>query len=399
MYGKDHRRVFLVDADMVLARLVRSDELSFGEFDQMLNELLFQVTPQSSATSREQQYRESPIYAYGELVDILCARGQHLLALELESFWNRFLATGNMSLLCGYKMDSFRELQVENVFDHICHSHTAVMPTEKYSALPTEEQKLAMIATLQVKEMKLQQTQPPHWSHGKSERRIRYREQFVDTLCHELRNPVSGIVGNVELLQVGLDARQAILHHRDGEDNLRLSSADVVLLQDQLAVDFVSVDAIAACAEHMKTVSDNVLSLSKLEEGKVELDKILFEPKDTIISVMKMFAIIAQKKGLQLLHDLPDEKVEVLGDRGRLAQVIVNLISNAVKFTSTGSITVQLRSLGPSLINAGFSTFKVVVRDTGRGLSRDEISMLFQRFAQPRSTSFAEDGGTGLGLY
>jgi signal transduction histidine kinase/CheY-like chemotaxis protein len=400
LWAHGHRRVFLIDADVVISRLVEGNDLHIDELETMMKEMWSQLTPNSTSKVEQDHYQATPVYAYGELVDILCARGQHLLALELETFWNNFMATRNMTLLCGYKMDSFRDLQVEHVFDHICHSHVAVAPTERYSSLGSEEEKLTMIATLQVKVMKLRR--PSLAYRGSEERKVRYREQFMDTMCHELRNPVSGIVGNVELLQTGLDVRQAILrpnHGGRGDKDIRLSNEDVMALQDQLCDDVVSVDAIAACAEHMKTLSDNVLSLSKLEEGKVELEKTSFDPKDTIRSVMKMFSTIAQKKGLQLHQDLPKDDFRVLGDPGRLAQVIVNLISNAIKFTNTGSITVQLRCLGQSRITNNFSTFKVVVQDTGRGLSQDEISTLFQRFSQPRSTSFAKDGGTGLGLY
>ena len=402
VYGRGQRRVFLIDADLIVAKFVQGDELLLGDFDTMLKELVSQSLPISTTNPQQDSYRATPIYAYGELVDILCARGQHVLALELEFFWNRFLAAENMTLLCGYKMESFRDLEVENVFNHICQSHTSVTPTEMYSNLNSPEEKLVMIAALQVKAMKLQQTELSDWSRGKDERRIRYRERFVDALCHELRNPVSGIVGNVELLQGGLDVRQAVLrpcYGDDGEEGIRLSHADIVLLQDQLAGDVISVDAIAACTEHMKTISDNVLSLSKLEEGRVVLEKVSFDARNTIISVVKMFSTVARKKGLQIHQDVPAEGFLVVGDPGRLAQVIINLVSNAVKFTTTGSITVQLRSLGRSLINDNLSTFRVVVRDTGRGLSQDEISILFQRFAQPPSTSFGKDGGTVLGLY
>lgn len=400
-YRKGERRVLLVDADSVVARLVLGNELKAGEFDKMLGELFLQLNLESSSDSQQRRH-EAPIHAYGELVDILCARGQHLLALDLEALWNRALDAGNISLLCGYKMDSFHGLQVEKVFDHICNSHGAVAPTEMYSSLATMEQKLAMVAALQQKATVLRSKQPVHGPSREAEQRIRHREQYVDMLCHELRNPVGAVVGNVELLQVGLDVRQAILRPHGGgrgDDDYVLSNADVVSLRDQLADDFVSVEAIAACAEHMKTVSDDVLALSKLQDGKVILEKVPFDPRATVTSVIRMFSTLAHKKGIKLVEDLPTEKLLVVGDQGRLAQVIVNLLSNAVKFTDTGSITVQLRSLGPSLINCASTTFKVVVRDTGRGLSQDEISMLFQRFAQPPTTSFTRDGGTGLGLY
>jgi signal transduction histidine kinase/DNA-binding NarL/FixJ family response regulator len=396
---RGQRRVFLVDGDKLLAQLVSGSELDMVEFDTVLHELLSQLMPASSA---DLQRLELPIYAYGELVDILCARGQHLLALELESCWNRLLATRNIWLLCGYKMGSFCGLEADCVFDQICHSHTTVTPTEMYSKLSTTQEQLALIAALQQKAMKLYSKEPLNRSDSKAEQQIRYREQFIATICHELRNPVAGLVGNVELLQEGLDLRQAILNpHRADlrEDVFSISNSDVASLRYQLAGDMISVDAIAVCAEQMKTVSDDVLSLSKLEEGKVVLEKVQFDPKITIASVIKIFSTIAQKKGVSIFEDLPAERFLVVGDPGRLAQVITNLISNAIKFTQSGSITVQLRPLGTLPGNHGCLSFKVTVRDTGRGLSRQDISLLFQRFAQPPSASFGRDGGTGLGLY
>jgi signal transduction histidine kinase/CheY-like chemotaxis protein len=259
-----------------------------------------------------------------------------------------------------------------------------------------------LIAALQQKAMKLSSKEPLSWSDSKAEERIRYREEFIATICHELRNPVAGLVGTVELLQEGLDLRQAILYrHQDDLKNndFSLSNTEVASLRYQLADDLISVGAIAACAEQMKTVSDDVLSLSKLEEGKVMLEKVPFDPKTTIVSVIKMFSAVAQKKGVLILEDLPAQSFLVAGDPGRLAQVVTNLISNAIKFTKSGAITVQLRSLGTLPGNHGSLSFKLAVRDTGRGLSQEEISLLFQRFTQPPSTSFGRDGGTGLGLY
>ena len=87
-----------------------------------------------------------------------------------------------------------------------------------------------------------------------------------------------------------------------------------------------------------------------------------------------MFSTIAQKKGVPIVEDLPAESFLVVGDPGRLAQVITNLISNAIKFTQSGSITVQLRSLGTPPGNHGSLSFKVAVRDTGRGLQSEKRS-------------------------
>ncbi|KAH7398125.1 hypothetical protein BKA64DRAFT_58309 [Cadophora sp. MPI-SDFR-AT-0126] len=403
VYKRGQRSVLLVDANELLARIVPKDEVNAQVFNETVIKLLSQIHP-GGATGLLEPGDENlqHTYAYGELVDLLCARGQHLLALELETLWNRLLSSYNISLLCGYKMDSFRGPSDENVFAQICHSHVAVTPTESYSNLTTSKQKSAMIAVLQQQLTALRATGQLHWSNRDAEQRIRYREQFVDVLCHELRNPVSGIIGNIELLQIGLEVRQDIIDpHREGNCNgeTRLSAMDVASLQSQLTEDIISVDAIAVCAEHMKVVTDDVLSLSKLDEGKVVLEHVPLDLNATVSSVIKMFSTAAQTKGVELFANLPSGDLHVLGDQGRIAQVLVNLVSNAIKFTDMGCVIVELTRLGQTLPGSHEPSFQISVRDTGCGLEAAEISLLFQRFAQPISTSFAKHGGTGLGLY
>ena len=387
------RHILLVDGHRVLETLVQDGEINVQDFEKVMHEILSQF-PRTQGDDRQIQ---PPIYAYGELVDILCERGQHLLAFELEEIWNGFLATRNIALLCGYRLDSFRDQSLATVFQQICHSHTTVSPTESYSTLCTPEDQMAMVAALQQNVVALQTAIAQRPPLPKLEQQMRYREQFVDILCHELRNPVSGITGNIELLQAGLEVRQAILHPIvDGRDEPELSRADVASLRNQWAEDTESIDAIAISVEHMKTLTDDLLSLSKLECGKVVLESLPFDPKATIFSVIKMFSTLAKKKGIQLLSDLPEEVPPIIGDAGRVAQVVINLISNALKFTETGSITVGFR---PIRRRYESSIFEVSVRDTGRGISQDEKRMLFHRFTQPSSTSFAKYGGSGLGLY
>lgn len=403
VYRRGQRTVLLVDADKLLLQIVPKDEVNAQLFNETIIELLSRILPGGATGLRElgDEYLQHT-YAYGELVDLLCARGQHPLALELETLWNHLLSSYNVSLLCGYKMDSFRGSSFEDIFTQICHSHVAVTPTESYSNLTTTRQKSAMIAVLQQQLSTLHATGQAHWSDRDAEQRIRYREQFVDVLCHELRNPVSGIIGNVELLQIGLEARQDVIDsHREGNCNgeTRLSAIDVASLQSQLTDDVVSVDAIAVCAEHMKVVTDDVLSLSKLDEGKVVLEHVPLDLKATIGSVIKMFSNSAQKEGIELFANLPSGDFHILGDQGRIAQILVNLVSNAIKFTEMGSVTIELTSLGQTLPGSHESGFQIAVRDTGCGLDPAEISILFQRFAQPISTTFTKHGGTGLGLY
>jgi signal transduction histidine kinase/FixJ family two-component response regulator len=391
---EEGRHVLLVDGHRVLETLVQDGEINVQYFEKLMTAMLVQLPP----TQADDRQLQPPIYAYGELVDILCERGQHSLAFELEEIWNYFLATHNISLLCGYRMESFRDQFVAPVFQQICHSHTTVSPAESYSTLCTPEQQMAMVAAMQQNVVALQAAIDQRPQRSKlEEQQMRYREQFVDILCHELRNPVSGITGNIELLQAGLGLRQAILHPIiDGRGEAKLSRADAAALRNQWAEDTESIDAIAISAEHMKTLTDDLLSLSKLESGKVVLESLPFDPKTTIFSVIKMFSTLAKKKGIQLLSDLPEEVPPVIGDAGRVSQIIINLISNALKFTDTGSITVGFR---PIRRRSESSLFEISVRDTGKGISEDEKSMLFRRFAQPSSTSFAKYGGSGLGLY
>jgi signal transduction histidine kinase/FixJ family two-component response regulator len=388
------RHILLLDAHRVLEKLVPGAEINSRDFEKLMSEILSQL-PRTKTNAGQ---IPPSVYAYGEMVDILCERGQHLVAFDLEEIWNYFLATRNISLLCGYRMDSFRDQLLAPVFQQICHSHAVVSPTESYSTLCTVEQQMAMVAALQQNVVALQATIDQRPPRSKlEEQQMRYREQFVDILCHELRNPVSGITGNIELLQTGLGIREAILRPVvNGSNNAKLSNADVASLRNQWAEDTESIDAIAISTEHMKTLTDDLLSLSKLESGKVILENLPFDPKATICSVIKMFSTLAKKKGIQLLHDLPTEVPRIIGDAGRVAQVIINLVSNALKFTEAGSITVGFR---PLRRRNESSIFEVSVRDTGKGIGEDEKSLLFRRFAQPISTSFVKYGGSGLGLY
>ena len=390
----EDRYVLLADARRVLEKLVQGAEIKIRRFEKVMGDILSQIP----RTQMDGYQPKSSVYAYGEMVDILCERGQHLLALDLEEVWNYFLATRDISLLCGYRLDSFRDRLLAPVFQRICHSHTLVSPTESYSTLYTAKQQMAMVAALQQNVAALQAAVDQQPQRSKlEEHQKRYREQFVDILCHELRNPVSGITGNIELLQTGLGVREAVLRPAvDGGKNAEFSIVDVTSLWNQWAEDAESIDAIATSAEHMKTLTDDLLSLSKLESGKVILEKSPFDPKATICSVIKMFSTLARKKGIQLLSDLPEEVPPITGDAGRIAQIIINLISNALKFTETGSITVGFR---PIRRRNESSTFEISVRDTGKGIGEDEQALLFRRFMQPTSTSFAKYGGSGLGLY
>jgi len=222
-----------------------------------------------------------------------------------------------------------------------------------------------------------------------AERHKQEQDQFIDTLCHELRNPLSSIHGNVELLQIGVDVRRSIL------SSDHPTPQHLQRLRDQLKWDQESVTAIEKCVAHQKVITDDVLNLSKIEVGKVVLRKVDFNPKDVVMEVTKMFEAESNRKGINLRCNLPVSDIIVKADPDRVSQVLINLLANALKFTTEGCITLGLDIIQERV---GQMLIRINVRDTGIGLTEDEKAKLFHRFMQPTSTSYHEVGGSGLGL-
>jgi signal transduction histidine kinase/ActR/RegA family two-component response regulator len=216
------------------------------------------------------------------------------------------------------------------------------------------------------------------------------QDQWIDNLCHELRNPLNGIYGNVELMEMSLIERRSIL----AKDHL--DESDMRRLRELCVLDETSVDAVAKCVAHQKVITDDVLNVSKLEQGKITLQKIEFNPKTTLADVAKMFEAQASQKGLTMRVDFPVSDTVVVGDPSRLSQVVINLVANSLKFTNQGSITLSLDVIENTDTHV---TNRVTVRDTGVGMDQTDMDTLFRRFAQVSSTTFHEHGGSGLGLY
>ncbi|KAI8903662.1 hypothetical protein DFJ77DRAFT_505484 [Powellomyces hirtus] len=222
-----------------------------------------------------------------------------------------------------------------------------------------------------------------------AEKHKEQQDQWIDSLCHELRNPLNGINGNVELLEMGLEVRRAAL------DKIPMTVVGVHSLREQLTLDQECVHAISKCVAHQKVITDDVLNLSKLELGKITLENIEFDPKSTLADVAKMFEAQATRKGLDLRLNFPISDIRIKGDPHRLSQIVVNLLANALKFTDSGNITLALEIAERK---PKHTLLRVSVKDTGIGLTTEEAAMLFQRFAQPSSTTH-EYGGSGLGLF
>ena len=206
-------------------------------------------------------------------------------------------------------------------------------------------------------------------AHARAEAAARSKEEFLANMSHELRTPLTSVIGFAGLL------RDAPLNAEQRRYLDRIEDAGQAL---------------------MSTLND-VLDLSKLEAGGVELDVRPFALEAMLDQALGIIEIQAGAKGLTLAKEVdPDLPAFVAGDPERLRQVLLNLLGNAVKFTAEGSVTLSARCLTP--LEAGVARIELAVTDTGVGVADGVIEHVFERFAQADASVTRQFGGTGLGL-
>lgn len=253
---------------------------------------------------------------------------------------------------CVFQMGELQSWAYETLWGQINSAAIAVF---------LAEQQARLLADLQQRAEELQKAQIA------AESATRVKSEFLANMSHELRTPLNAVVGMSTLLQ------------------------DTPLTDEQ--TEFV--EMIQTSSQVLLTLIGDILDLSRLEAGKLELANLPFKLRDCVESALELVTPQLQHKPINLIYDLPLSAPEmVIGDETRLRQILVNLLNNAAKFTETGEIQVQIQFDEEQSGNLAH----FAISDTGIGIAAQNLQRLFTPFTQADATTTRRYGGSGLGL-
>jgi len=196
------------------------------------------------------------------------------------------------------------------------------------------------------------------------------KSKFLANMSHEIRTPMNGILGFLTLIEVGA--------HQDEEELKQFTSNA------------------RQCAESLMEIINSILDLSKIESGKIELEKLDFDLKKVIDQAISVISTQFTEKNIEIIRDIPEDTIHLLnGDPTKLRQIFLNLLSNAVKFTLQGEVIILVRT---ERIDEGNINLEVKIKDSGIGIPAEKINSLFKPFSQIDGSEIQTMKGTGLGL-
>ena len=202
----------------------------------------------------------------------------------------------------------------------------------------------------------------------------RAKSEFLAIVSHEIRTPINGVIGFAKLLR------------------------DSQLTAEQRSF----VDMITSSGQTLETLISDILDLSKIEAGKIEIEHAPFSMRDCLDEISALFGPRAREVGLTITTSIaPGMPAMINSDHNRLRQILSNLVGNAIKFTEKGGITLSVAAVPEEIFKDGLNRavrLQFTVRDTGIGIPSDKINQLFRPFSQVDTSAKRRRGGTGLGL-
>ncbi len=361
-------RYVALDARETLAKFMLDGSPEPSRFNEVIGNVIASVTD-----------GRSRIRAFGEMVALLWAEGNHSAAIRLEQLWNDLQKTHSFSLFCAYPMNGLGGEQFIGLHDSVCSVHSRVIPAESYAALSDQDARLRVIARLQQKAESLEaeinerrQVEErlrlalvgEQMARAEAETANRMKDEFLATVSHEIRTPLNAIIGWSHLLRSG-----------------RLDKATAER----------AVETIDRNAKSQAQLIEDILDASRIITGKLRLNTEPVDIASVINAAIDSVQLAIDSKELHLAVTLDPSARHTVGDSNRLQQIVWNLLANAIKFTpSGGRIEVKVERAGGDL--------QLKVSDSGQGIGAGFLPFIFDRFRQADGTTTRQHGGLGLGL-